>query len=269
VHDGGGIYTWVGDTTVFSGIKVLNNIVLNVTNDCGIYLDHRSNNITVSNNTVYGCEYGIYLNNAYSNVIRQNVVYNNSGAALLLGNAQWSQQLLTGNTINSNQFISKGATDRLVYADPMEKIQPGLSNDSNIWARPLADADVFYYLIYTPTFSANNKTLAQWQAYTGQDIHSKKSPKTISSTSDIEFRYNATSTAQPVSFSWAGIDMNGTQYSSNPTLQPYTSLVLIKNIPNPTGTKKMWKDSQGMPLVKTVCLMVRFHQINNTLKLGI
>lgn len=80
-------------------------------------------------------------------------------------------------------------------------------------------------------------------------------PTSIVCTSDIEFRYNATASPVQTSFSWSGISMSGVQYSSSPTIQPYSGLVLIKNIPNPTGTKKpagangiMWKTKSGLPI---------------------
>jgi len=71
-------------------------------------------------------------------------------------------------------------------------------------------------------------TLSQFQSYFySREKNSKKSPKTITSTADLRFEYNATTSNKTVNIGGTYMDVTGKSYSSSITLSPYTSIVLI------------------------------------------
>jgi len=105
------------------------------------------------------------------------------------------------------------------------------TSDSNVVANPLNDVNAFY------TFDGTNyrhQTVAQWQTFSGQDMHSRASPKTVSSINSLRFEYNATSSDKTVNLGAAYIDIAGTSFPSSITLAPYTSAVLILASANTT-----------------------------------
>jgi hypothetical protein len=73
-------------------------------------------------------------------------------------------------------------------------------------------------------------TLAQWQVFTtGKDLNSHKSPIAISNENELSFEYNDTKVIKTVLISQPMIDVMGTKYSTSITLQPFSSVVLIKD----------------------------------------
>lgn len=254
LNDGGGIYTFNG--TGESGTDMHSSIYGNIVVDSqssGIYLDENSMGIEVYNNTIANVSHGhgIFMNNPSYINIHDNTTFN-------CENGYTQREHTGGHTVSNmnvqnNIFVAKESTQTTAtFYSPNDNIGASGTYNNNVYARPIDDNLTIRKIINT---TITNYSLSQWQTYSSQDANSTKSPKTIISTSGIEFRYNETSTPKQVSFSWAGIDMNGTPYSSNPTLQPYTSLVLIKNIPNPTRTKKpagkngiMYKTRTGLPI---------------------
>lgn len=89
--DGGGIYTFTGkNANNFKNQKIVSNIVLNSIgsyegssdahpNAHGIYLDDRSHDIDVTNNTVANCTgSGIFMNATTNVVLDGNILYNNA-----------------------------------------------------------------------------------------------------------------------------------------------------------------------------------------------
>ncbi len=71
----------------------------------------------------------------------------------------------------------------------------------------------------------------QWQTYSNQDLNSKKSPKSITTTDDLRFEYNATNSPVTISLPYNYIDIKNIAYNGTITLPPYSSVVLIKNGP--------------------------------------
>lgn len=249
--DHGSIYT---DDT-HTALKLTGNIIIK-SKGSGIYLDEYSSNIAVKNNTVTECDlYGIFLHKANGDSILDNTVYNcNVGLYM----ANWlNENNLINLVVQGNKFIAKTATQKtLSYATRYTDYTTSFTTwnfSGNVYARPIDDATSLQDNL--PSIFARDRSLTQWQTLTSKDVNSTKSPKAITSESDIEIRYNPTSSPVQVSFSWAGINMAGVQYASNPTIPAYSSLVLIKNIPNPTGEKKpagkngvMYKTPEGLPI---------------------
>jgi hypothetical protein len=103
-------------------------------------------------------------------------------------------------------------------------------SDSNYFARPID--------ITTPiqTYEAplnnnqwQNRSLNNWQAYTGQDANSHISPVSITDINDIRFEFNATKVNKTITLPYTYIDVKGNYYTNSITLQPFTSAVLIKS----------------------------------------
>jgi parallel beta-helix repeat protein len=233
-HDGGAIYSWNGDTnTSYSGTIVKNNIILNETTvpnyagDAGIYLDDASNGVSVIGSSIYNCGFGIYLHNSHDNIIRSNTIYGCGNALHIVNNNM--EITMSNQRIASNIFVATGTTNKVASIDYTETIQPVYSADSNYYARPQDDITTIEYRVRNPLYSYNLLTLAKWQTYTGQEVHSKKSPQAITSENDLQFEYNATKTAKTISLSQPMIDVKGTKYVTSVILQPFTSVVLMKD----------------------------------------
>jgi hypothetical protein len=99
--------------------------------------------------------------------------------------------------------------------------------DDNYYSRPVDDNKTISTLVNT--WTNTYRTLSEWQAYSRQDANSKKSPQSITNVNELQFEFNATKSPKTVSLSQPMIDVKGTKYSSSVTLQPFTSVVLLKD----------------------------------------
>ena len=93
LQDGGGIYTWVGGSDAqpkanYTNRIVSNNIIMNGVGApagtsspkpdfCGIFLDDRTMNIKIWDNTVFNCDKAIQANTPAGVSLRGNILYNN------------------------------------------------------------------------------------------------------------------------------------------------------------------------------------------------
>ena len=98
--------------------------------------------------------------------------------------------------------------------------------DNNYYARPIDDTDVIY--TSQPSTGEVYRTLSGWQAYSGQDANSKNSPIIISSENVLKFEYNPSKTSKIISLDYPMIDVLGNKYTGSFSLQPYSSIILIK-----------------------------------------
>ncbi|MDP4283530.1 MAG: right-handed parallel beta-helix repeat-containing protein [Bacteroidota bacterium] len=230
LKDGGGIYTYNGyPNTIQTGMKVLNNIVLNSTTDAGIYLDDKSNGIEVSGNTVGNCNTGIYLHNNHEISVHNNTIYNSSNTGLLIDTYDASVTLANID-IRNNIFFERNTTpnNRAAHFYLLNGTMPStFTLDNNYYARPIDDN----LTIETHFGGYNDITLAGWRSLSGRDVNSKKSPKTITDVNDLRFEYNATSSSKTVALDANYIDVTGKSYPGSITLAPFTSSVLIRNGP--------------------------------------
>jgi parallel beta-helix repeat protein len=237
LDDAGGIYT----TGVDAGVRTIDhNIIINTignregTNNTtrvlsgGIYLDELSSNVTVTNNTVAnGLSAGIKMHKASNNTVNNNTSFNNSLWQIYFQNAT-SSPAIYGNTLNNNIFFSKASSQlTLGFVSVTNDIMNFGTADNNYYARPIDDNNSVN--TYQPNTNYVNRTLSSWQSFTGQDIHSHKSPKAITNINDVRFEYNATSSNKTVSLDGNYIDVKNVSYNGSITLSPYTSAVLIRN----------------------------------------
>jgi len=236
-YDAGGIYSWNQDSTITTSRIVDHNIILyskKVTEGIGaaspslfgIYLDGDSKNTFITNNTIAHCKNGngIFILNSGSCTITNNVCYDN-GSQLAFVHAYGGGMNIANMTVKSNIFFSKTIKQlTFYYRDDNGSFNFGVA-DSNYYARPIDDnLAITTQVVYIPT----DRTLAGWQTFSGQDSHSKKSPKTIIDTSDLRFEYNATFSVKEIRLDALYMDVAGTVYRGSVTLAPYTSVILCK-----------------------------------------
>ena len=200
----------------------------------GIYLDSYSRDVFVKGNTVVNYSgMGIELSNAYEIVLENNTLFDN---AIGLHFVEWSvANSVMDNTFTNNILIAKTNTQlAMSLFSKYNRVIPFGTSDNNIIARPIDDnlSIATYEAAYDPN-APQYKTLAQWQTYSGLDANSKKSPQTINNVTDLKFEYNATSYPRTVSLNNPMIDVKGKKYSSSIILEPYTSVLLMKDN-NPT-----------------------------------
>ena len=135
--------------------------------------------------------------------------------------------LVENNSIKNNVFVAKSAKQLTFYYRnyldfPINKL--GVA-DSNYYIKPVDDNLSLNVTLNSGTL---NQNLVKWQSYSGLDLHSKSSPKTIKDTSDLRFEYNTGTSDKIISLPVKYIDAKNVVYQGTINLAPFTSLVLIK-----------------------------------------
>lgn len=231
LDDGGGIYGGVNST-------VSNNVVINGIGSPesttpafpslapGIYHDQGSYNVTVSNNSVANCsEYGILCNGNTGMVVSNNTVYNASKYQIAIN--AWNT---VDYNINDNKFICKDASQLVMWiTSGTNDIPLKYTGNNNYFAKPIDSNGEFFFVSQPSTGGDGTFTLAQWKTFSSQDANSLGSPKTVSSDDDIYFYYNDTKTEKVIEIEQPSIDMASVAYYTPITLQPFTSVVLIRD----------------------------------------
>ena len=253
-NDGGGIYTYVGTGTPCSGQKVINNVVLNGAGygegetdkeyiAFGIYMDDRVRNVIVTGNTVANCSAaGIYIHNAHEIEISKNTLYNNGG-----GQSDYGAQIvfvhdgyspddpIRNLNMNNNIFFARTTAQKtLSFSTASNDISSLGSADYNCYAKPVDNTYVARTWSGGWNSAATNRSLSNWQSFSGKDKSSFTSPIAITDVNKIRFEYNATNSNKAVSLDASYIDVKSGKYSGTITLAPYSSLVLMPD-PNPSA----------------------------------
>ena len=240
-NDGGGIYTWNGPNTTYTGTKILDNVVVgtsangassDVDMDGCIYLDDYSNGIEIAGNSLSGAEFGVFLHEAHDVVVQGNTTFNNDKGIRIYGRP--SPFYMNNITVQNNIVVAKTSGQLAIHFDPLELVKPTFKSSNNCYARPISDSKTIVGYIRTPSFSSISNTVSEWQTYSGQDANSTKSPQSVTSESDIRYEYNETNTAKTVTLSQPMMDMRGVKHSGSIILQPFKSVVLIKDATSAT-----------------------------------
>lgn len=248
--DGGGIYTYQGLTVTNSNRIVRNNIILNAVGAyagaesyyyeaygkaAGIYLDGYSNNVELTGNTVANGEWaGIFIHNNFAHRLLNNTVFN-TGRQLYISAYDGQVHNLVW---RNNKLIAKtpAQSTLLIETYVNNSIASMATADSNYYARPFEDsATISVDNRYSGGNGLVGHTLTQWQSTYGEDVNSKKSPVSPVSYNDIVFAYNSSTKNKTVALDGKYVDVEGNEYAVSVTLEPYTSVVLMKrtNIPLP------------------------------------
>lgn len=232
--DCGGVRTFgSGDlsTTPVHDLRLEQNLVLNTignTDGCkdaydalfgfGLYIDHYSRDVTlVGNSIISSTASGILYQNATGSV-SDNVLYNNSrgtmyAAQVSLGSAPAYLSSHSGNVLyglrDNAGTLSTAGGERLG------------SSDQNAFFNPYQ----------APHISAEGaKTLAEWQAYSGQDTHSQEAWFSLAPGEPSRSRLFYNDTAQVREFDLGDtlyLDLEQNPVTSPLTLPPFSSQVLI------------------------------------------
>jgi hypothetical protein len=242
LSDGGGIYT----AGYHTDLLIEENIILNslgyplgapgnYVGAKGIYLDIHAQNITARNNTVSGCnEAGISMSCwNVNNTFQGNILFDNKRNMDItnLSSASWSGTT-NSNIVSGNTFVTKHSGDTVAKFQSLfiNDIENFFSNiDYNTYARPINDTSTIFY--YQPSIVGPNshQPLSVWKTFIGQDTNSIASPYTIVSENDVYLAYNENKTTSVISLPFTSKDLSGNIYTSNITLQPFSSKVLFKN----------------------------------------
>ncbi len=189
--DGGGIYTYQMnyDDADVKGSIIRYNIVTDgigapeATDQPdyyaveGIYLDNRSQEVTVIGNTVANCgNNGYFTNNGRDHKFLNNTSYNNHNAQIYLREVKDG---IEGYEITGNVFYSLTGNQECVrqFSTIDSKTEFGTYN-KNYYCNPYSTSVIHDQSSYY--------TLATWQAYSGQDADSHKS---LITSDDIEYNY--------------------------------------------------------------------------------
>ena len=238
MDDGGAIYG--GKFVTINGNIIINGIGANAgTSDggtggqaIGIYFDRNSNNCDVFNNTVYNCAFiSMLLNNPQNINIHDNTLFSSASYQLRINDLS-GYQLVSGNIIKNNNFISKQSTSVVAYFNSYQNVIPNFGTfDNNYYCKPISSMNI---LVNQPSTSGLvSYTLEQWQKFSKHDAGSHNSQNSIQSENDLRIEYNDTKQLKTINIDQPMLDVTGAKYYGKLTLQPFTSVVLIKDSKTP------------------------------------
>ncbi len=193
VNDGGGIYTWGGFDK--AARKITGNIVLNGFGQpygtgsstpggaVGIYVDDRSANIDIQNNTIaHNSRSGIFLHNSHEISITGNTFFNNATQLSLTHDAAEPADPIRNVLISKNIFFSKVPGQKLMENGSVTNdiSQFGTLND-NYYMSPFDRNGII-----TVNYKNGNQgtayadyDLTGWSSAYGKDTKSQESPVEI------------------------------------------------------------------------------------------
>ena len=238
--DGGGIYTHPTGKTVNTGRKITGNIVINgigapegtnsnTPSAHGIYLDDNATNVEITNNTISNTSKGIYIHNASDIVTNSNTIYNNSYAQLSFVHDNLGREI-RNIILTNNVFFSKSKNQKALSINTLGNDIDSIGNiDSNYYYSP-ASAKL---ISITSSVNTGNKEVADydldgWKSKYRKDMAAKKTTKQISNEELIRFEYNPSKVNKSITLDGDYIDPQNKTYSNSIVLQPYTSIILIK-----------------------------------------
>lgn len=198
--DGGGIYTWAAGTesapsTVYTNRVIKNNIIMNGVGApygrnsmnafvSGIYLDGRTMNVDVLDNSIFNiAKNGIHCNNAINVNIKGNTSFNNLNCMSMM---RWAWGAIRNISVKNNIFYPKTSAQRNLYYtnsavnEPVpttfqENVQSVGQIDSNYYSS--ANQIGFNFEYYLTTGGAGvpdaPRSLDGWKEFSGHDLHSK------------------------------------------------------------------------------------------------
>lgn len=204
--DAGGIYSYAGGTdaspgTTYTNRTVSNNIVMNGAGApngrnssslfvTGIYMDGRTMNVNILNNTVFNNgKNGIHCNNPNGVTVKGNTSYNNLNAMSVM---RWANIGTIKNfAVKNNIFYPKLESQRVLYYTNSGLNEP-VSKTVNSDLAALGSIDSNTYHMVNPTgfnfeiYGSTGGSLIQttpysfegWNASTTHDIRGKKPAKT-------------------------------------------------------------------------------------------
>jgi len=230
LFDGGGIYTYLGgsSTIVQSGMKIHENIVLNGGAN-GVYSDGITNNLEIYNNTVFNvAKKGIHMNQPRSNKIFNNTLVKCARSGLEIINHYHFGVSASNNTIYSNIIVQGDIANLMMQLTDSRTYTIGNfgTSNNNYFIVGADGLNLFRTQVSQPSFKITNYTYPNWKLFSTQESNSIMK---ITNLPDIKFEYNASPVPKVITLNEPMVDPKGVKYSTTVTLQPYTSIVLMKD----------------------------------------
>jgi parallel beta-helix repeat protein len=229
--------TSLAATTVYN-IQLLNNVIVDIPGNVdgaeasraafgmGLYIDNFSRNVIASGNTVVSTTVTGILYQQSTGQITGNTVFNAAAGTEYSGQIEVSGSAAQA-SLSHNAVYGLTPNAWTLYVGSPNNL---LSSDQNYFFQPYVNK----HIAYGPSWTT--ATLAQWQAYSGQDAHSKTSWFTQPTGQPSRGRifYNSTTTAQTIDLgSRQYLDLDQTPVIGSLTLAPFTSRILVDNGPAP------------------------------------
>lgn len=164
--DCGGIYTGARDQLPLT-LLIEGNTVTNVkgTQGIGIYLDDFANGVTLNKNIVTGNTRGVFLHNAFNNVISNNTIGSSA-----ITNVEFSQDSgnIRNNKVNNNTFKSTNG-EWNYNMEAGSNLKTFITADYNTYT----STNVNVFSRYWDGRSAGvTQSYTSWKAWSGLDAHS-------------------------------------------------------------------------------------------------
>lgn len=248
--DGGGIYSYTGNSTTQFGRKEIKNIITHGISAIpgqpaskpavkGIYMDEETNHVIADSNTIaYSKEDGLFANwGTFNNQIRNNTIFACDTSDIHF------------NTRSANPTSTLTATNNLCYMAALKEcgilLHTNGSNltgfgtiNSNQYIKPLVpitSATLFRGEVANSSGGSQvttNYSYASWRStFPMYDASSTLTPyfysTTLGQTDSLIFRFNLLTTAQTTSLPGTYRDIFGTTYIGSVTIQPFSSVILF------------------------------------------
>ncbi|TXD75451.1 right-handed parallel beta-helix repeat-containing protein [Algoriphagus ratkowskyi] len=243
--DGAGIYTYTGPLkTPFVNREIIGNIIINGIGAVsgtkpygvtdlpyveGIYLDTFVTEVDIENNTIANIKgKGIFLNNANEIKIFNNIIINTGYSIYLRSDdlEDYSKNIV----MKKNQFIATSESQIHYYIRTNFKELSKLGEfDENALFKPLSNPKTIFLEINKNRDQIN---LLTWNTTFGLDKKSALTQTDNSHSSNLKspilFEYNPSITPKSISLLGTFIDIMGNKFSEKIEIQPYSSIVLLK-----------------------------------------
>lgn len=238
--DCGGIRTFgrnnLTETPVHS-IIIRNNIILDTIGNTdgdnekykplfgmGLYIDNYSRDVTATGNTIINSTINGILYQRSTGTVQNNTLYNNNSGTMGRGQVGLAGDEtvladMSGNILYGLKVIDNWTFARTLTINKLEQIQ---SANNNYFFQPYRANHIS---------ADGNKTLEEWQAYSGLDQQSKTNWFTLQEGDDplSEIFYNDTIQAKTIDLGTTTyVDLDQQPVAGSITLQPYTSQILIR-----------------------------------------
>ena len=237
--DCGGVRTFGDDSLAETGvynIRLINNLIVDIPGNVdgchpsraafgmGLYIDNYSRDVETSGNTVISTTVTGILYQRSTGQITGNTIYNASS-----GTAYSAQIALSGSqtraSLQANAVYGLAENAWTLYAYDLSNI---LASDTNYIFHPYVDQ----HIAYGPSWT--RQTFTEWQAFSGQDSHSKtnwfnQSPGEASRGAVF---YNPAKTMATIDLgSRQYLDLDQEPLAGSLVLQPFTAKILVDNGP--------------------------------------
>lgn len=216
-----------------------------------IYMDGSDNTEIAYNNCGHNVGSGIFNNEAISNYIHHNTMFNNGMASLFLTSYTGGSRAVyaRSNIINNNIYCAVNYSSSPPYWQHTFYIATALgigeipqfgTSDYNYYLRPASNDNYIDVWINAWGYAPGDQSyynLSEWRSLSGKDANSNSTPVTVSSPNDVHWIYNETGVNKSFYLSSSMVDHAGVTRNGSVILPAYSSLVLIgPGVITPTGT---------------------------------